>query len=171
MNFRNASLVILTLLLAIFSWQNWPAIRGTVDPETGALAVPSRFLWLDLAVAPGLVLLGTCALLALLYLAYTTQVRTSGLVESRRWAREVEAARKLADEAEASRFEQLRGDLDARFGSLEDGLRSELNDTHNVLVAHLTELDERLSLPAPQASTVVDAPAGEAEATGSASTG
>ncbi len=144
MNFRNLSLGLLTLLLAAFSWQNWAVIRGPIDPETGALATPSRFLWLDLAVSPGMVLLAASALLAVLYLLYTTQVRTSGLVESRRWAREVEAARKLADEAEASRFEQLRGDLETRFEALDTGLRHEMDRSHNVLVAHIAEFEDHM---------------------------
>ncbi len=64
---------------------------------------------------------------------------------------DIEAARKLADEAEASRFSALQDYVAAELGQL----RTELEDRHNIVLATYGELDDRISrgaLPAPASS-------------------
>src|SRR5262249_57814000 len=56
----------------------------------------------------GLILLVVLGLLTLLFLLYVVYLQSSILVENRRNARELQAQRELADQAEASRFSQLR---------------------------------------------------------------
>ena len=57
-------------------------------------------------------------MLTLLFLVYVVYLQSSVLIESRRYARELQAQRELADQAEASRFSQLRAFLDSELHSV-----------------------------------------------------
>ena len=120
MNFRAIILVVVLVLLAAFGAQNWGQIYAT--PAEGAGA---NFLWGEWPVTPALVLFGAAFGLTALYTLLAAQMRTSGLMESRRYAKEVDQARRLADEAEASRFEQLRGEMEADRGAFDELLKME----------------------------------------------
>jgi len=80
------------------------------------------------------------------------------LLETRRYSKELQAQRTLADQAEASRFTELRGfiqgelaQLNQRIAQSHEALRSELkqelSDSSNSLAAHLAEMDDRLQHP------------------------
>ncbi len=120
MNFRAIVLLAVLALLALFGAQNWTQITTVPEPGAGA-----RFLWIDLPVTPSLVLFGTVFGITALYSLLAAQMRTSGLIESRRYSKEVDQARRLADEAEASRFELLRGELEADRGAFDELLKME----------------------------------------------
>ena len=119
----------------------------------------------------GLVMLGMLALLVALFLVFVVYLQTSVLFDTRRNARELQASRELADQAEASRFTELRefmkielikqADRDgesraavlARLDQLERDLRSRVEQSENTISAYIGELDDRLERTA-QGQTV-----------------
>lgn len=120
MSVRTVGLVLLLALLGIFVIVNWSAFT----------APTSLSLLVGTIEAPlGLLMLMITALLGVVFLAYVVWLQTSVLVESRRINRELAAQRQLADQAEASRFTELRTHIDQAF---------------NGLAAQLAELDDRL---------------------------
>ncbi|MBU4230399.1 MAG: LapA family protein, partial [Proteobacteria bacterium] len=110
----------------------------------------------------GLVMLGMVAFLAALFLVFVVYLQTSVLLEARRHARELQANRELAGQAEASRFTELRGFLEAdltrqagldaesraivlaRLDQLDRDLRSAVEQSGNTLAAYIGELEDRL---------------------------
>jgi len=149
------TLLILAVLVAVavFTAINWNAF---VTPTTLSVVLAK-------VEAPlGLVLLGLIAVLTLLFLVYVVYLQSSVLIESRRYARELQAQRELADQAEASRFSQLRAFLDSELRSvaqksdelktgvlgkldeLERDLRSVVEQSGNTLAAYLGEIEDRL---------------------------
>lgn len=92
----------------------------------------------------GLVMLGFIILVTVLFLAYIVYLQMSGLLESRRHGKELQAQRALADAAEASRFTELRTYLDAEFarsaeqrGSVEQSIRARLDALESQLKSTL----------------------------------
>jgi hypothetical protein len=91
-----------------------------------------------------------------------TYLQTSVLLESRRHTRELQTQRQLAEQAEASRYSQLRQYLEAelpklaaqqeqghariaaRLDQMDGDLRQVLEQTGNTLAAYIGELEDRL---------------------------
>lgn len=141
---------IVLALTAIFAAMNWPAFNA------------SQPLWLGFATitAP----LGVLLLSALLVVAVLLLVEQSAaLAESRRYARELDAQRKLAEKAEASRYSELRAQLTEELGraeqraldtraalinrvdALERDLRAALDQTGSSVAAYIADHEERLT--------------------------
>jgi len=149
------TLLILAVLVAVavFTAINWNAF---VTPTT--LSV----VFAKVEAPLGLVLLGFVAVLTLLFLVYVVYLQSSVLIESRRYARELQAQRELADQAEASRFSQLHSFLDSelrrvtqksdelqtgvlgKLDELERELRSVVEQSGNTLAAYIGEIEDRL---------------------------
>jgi uncharacterized integral membrane protein len=147
MSFRSLLVLIVVGLLAIFAMANW----GTfVTPTHLSLVVTG-------VEAPlGLVMLGFTAVLAAVLLAYALKVQVNALSDSRRQSEELRRQRELADEAEASRFTELRQYLERELQALkqaqqesEGRLREELVSSTNTLSACIGEVDERLERASP----------------------
>lgn len=139
---RTITLLLLLALLALFAVVNW-----------GTFVAPTRLSLLVTSIeAPlGLVMLGFVALLTVAFLGYVMYVQTSALSAARRQADELRRQRDLADQAEASRFTELREYLAGELESLrsaqresEDRLREELSTAANGLAASIGEVDDRL---------------------------
>ena len=97
-----------------------------------------------------------------LFLAFAVYLQTTVLLDARRHSRELHAQRELADQAEASRFTDLRGFLDAelrklggqvaesRAGVTErldravQDLHTTIDQSGNSLSAYIGELEDRL---------------------------
>jgi len=110
MRFRTLFLFVVLALTAIFALVNWPAFT----------APTSLSLVFGTVTAPlGLVMLGIVLVLGAMCLAYLIYVQGSALMDSRRHARELQAHRDLVENAEASRFTELRGFVDAELRKLE----------------------------------------------------
>jgi uncharacterized integral membrane protein len=151
--------LIVLVLLAAFAALNWTA-----------LATPASLNVLVARIeAPlGLVMLGVVAALTLLYVLLALGLHTAALLETRRSARELLAQRKLADDAEASRFTALRSFLESelaavktrpdeaaramveRVAQAEQTLRREIQETGNTLAAYIGEVEDRLTRGTPQ---------------------
>lgn len=153
MHLRNILLLLVLGCIALFAAVNWSAIMA---PTT------LSFLFATMQAPLGLILLGATALLAVLFLAFIVTMQTSVIMETRRLHKEVESQRKLADQAEASRFTELHhylevelgkiaqqnasiaASVEARLSQTEQELRTTLEQTSNSMVATLGELDDRL---------------------------
>ena len=147
MSVRSLLVVIVLGLLAIFTIVNW----GTfITPTHLSLVVTS-------VEAPlGLVMLGFTAVLAAVLLAYALKVQINALSDTRRQSEELRRQRELADQAEASRFTELRQYLEQELASVkqaqqdsEQRFRDELASSTNTLAACIGEVDERLERQSP----------------------
>lgn len=149
------TLLILLVLgaVTIFAAINWEAFTA---PTTLSLIFAS-------VEAPlGLILLAIVGVLTLLFLLYVVYLQSSVLVESRRNARELQAQRELAEQAEVSRINQLRSFLEsellrlgerneeskvvvvAKLEALERELASVIQQSGNTLAAYIGEIEDRL---------------------------
>jgi membrane protein implicated in regulation of membrane protease activity len=137
---------IVLALTALFAAMNWPAFNA---PQP---------LWLGFATitAPlGVLMLGALTVIALLLLVE----QSVALAESRRYARELDAQRKLAEKAEASRYSELRAYVNEEMGRAE----TRALDTRAVLVNRVDALERDLRTALEQAQTTIAAYIGELE--------
>lgn len=160
MKVRTLFLLLTLVAIAALTALNWSAF---MTPTTLSLGVAN-------VQAPlGLVMLGLVAFLTALFLVFIIYLQTSVLLEARRHARELQANRELADQAEASRFTELQGFLEveqkrqtgldaesravvlARLDQLDRDLRSVVEQSGNTLAAYIGELEDRLEKGLPKA--------------------
>jgi uncharacterized integral membrane protein len=153
MQLRSLLLVLVLALTALFAAVNWSAFTA---PTTLSLVFST-------VQAPlGLIMLAITTGIAVLFLVFIVYLQTSVLLEARRHAKELDAQRQLADQAEASRFTELRaflnaelaklgtahdqakGELLARLERLEADTRSAVETSGNTLAAYIGELEDRL---------------------------
>lgn len=152
MYLRTLLILVLLVLLAGFAALNWSAVMQPTQLSLGFASIEAPL---------GLILLGMFAALTLLFLVYVIYLQSSVMFEGRRHARELQAQRELADQAEASRFSQLRAFLEAELGKLHDkddasmveltaridrlerDLRQAVEQSGNALAASLGELEDR----------------------------
>ena len=134
-------LVVLVVALA-FSIANWSVIMAPTDLSLIVTTVRAPL---------GLLLLGLVLVVTVLFLGFLVYLQTTVLIESRRQARELDAQRQLADQAEASRFTDLRGFVEqelksvlARIDRSEQELKGAVERAGNTLSAYIGELDDRL---------------------------
>lgn len=136
-------------VIAFFGFMNWPVLNAPVPLWLGVTTITAPLGTLML------VLFGIVVLLMLIE-------QSIALAETRRYGRDLNAQRKLADEAEASRFTELRtylsGELArseqrlvdtqsvliARIDQVERSLRTALEQQANSLLATIGELDDRI---------------------------
>lgn len=153
MQLRHILLILVLSLLVIFAAVNWAAI---VEPTTISL------IFATIQAPLGLLLLTITALLAVFFLGFMVYMQSSMLMERQRVSRELEAQRELANQAEASRFSELRAylqtelqqinarnqelenHLGVRLTQLEQGLNITIEQTGNSLSAYIGELEDRL---------------------------
>ncbi|MEO8080677.1 MAG: LapA family protein [Caldimonas sp.] len=142
MRVRTLLVVLLLVLIAAFAAANWSAFMA---PTSLSLLVTSF-------EAPlGLMMLGLLGVVVLAFAVYMAVWQGTLLMESRRNAAELQKQRTLADQAEASRFTELRGALHDEMVALgermtqnADALRAEIRDNGNSLAASVAEMDDRL---------------------------
>lgn len=161
MKLHTLLLLLVLAAIAAFSALNWGVF---ITPTELSLGFTSVLMPL------GLVMLGLLVLLTAIFLVFVVYLQGSALLETRRNSRELQANRELADQAEASRFTELRafmaaelakqaslntelkGTVLARADQLEHDLRSAIEQSGNTLAAYIGELEDRLektkSLPA-----------------------
>ena len=124
MPLRTIVLLVVLAAIALFAALNW---RAFVAPTTLSLG------FAEVQGPLGLIMLGLIAILTALFLTYLVYLQTSVLLEARRHARELQAQRELADQAEASRFTELRSYLDRRLQEIENSLGAQLGEMRDRL--------------------------------------
>lgn len=145
MRTRSSLVLLFVALIAAFIAINWSAVTTPTLLSLGITTFQAPL---------GLVML--CLLVALT-IAFLTQLalwQGSALLEVRRHNKEMQTQRVLADQAEASRFTELRGAMASEFekiGALvlqsRAALRLEMQESSNSLAAMIGEVDDRLKRP------------------------
>jgi uncharacterized integral membrane protein len=142
MRVRTVLVFVVLLLLAGFVVLNWPVFvaASTLD-----------LLFLRLEAPLGLVMLALQGVVMLVFAVYVALWQGAVLLQTRRHTKELQAQRALADQAEASRFTELRGvlreeveRLSAQLTHTQEALRQEIREHANSVAATLGEMDQRL---------------------------
>lgn len=152
MYLRTLLIVIVLGMVAIFAFLNWAAFMAQTTLSVGFTTLEAPL---------GLILLAVTGALTLLFLIYVVYLQSSALVESRRFSRELQTQRDVADNAEASRFNHLQSILQTELGQLgnqtlesktailakldefERDLRATIEQSGNTLAAYLGEIEDR----------------------------
>jgi uncharacterized integral membrane protein len=154
MSIRTLLLIVIFIILGIFTVLNWNAFMTP-------MALSLVFATVEAPL--GLIMLGVTAVIAVAFLAYLVYLQTTVILDTRRSARELKVQRDLADQAEASRFTELRGYIETRLGKLESDSAAEqaraearldqlgaemqgaIEHAANTLAAYIGELEDRLA--------------------------
>lgn len=158
MKIRTLFLLIILVAVGVFAALNWQEFMKPTSLSVGVAVVQAPL---------GLVMLGLLVFLAALFLVFVIYLQATVLLDTRHHAREMETNRKLAEEAESSRFTELRTFLDGeikrlatvhaegneavqtRLDRLDRDLRSAIEEAGNTLAAYIGELEDRLDRAAP----------------------
>jgi hypothetical protein len=124
MPLRTVVLLMVVVAVAIFAALNWGAFMAPTTLSLGVARVQAPL---------GLIMLGLVAVLTALFLLYVVYLQTTVLLETRRHAKELQAQRELADQAEASRFTELRTYLETRLGEMENSLSADIGELRDRL--------------------------------------
>lgn len=146
MSARTLFALLVLLLLLLFAWLNWGEITKPTSLSLGLTRVEAPL---------GLVLVVALGVVSLLYLIFTIGLETAALLEVRRYARELLHYKKLAEEAEQSRYTELRAYLETELKrlaeaekeeiqALEARIRETLEQHGNTLAAYIGELEDQL---------------------------
>jgi uncharacterized integral membrane protein len=149
MNFLGAVILAVLFLLAGFTLVNWSVLSA---PAT------LSFIAFDVEGPLGVILLGAMLVLVALFVLHALTLRTGMLMESRRQNQALEAQRKLAETAEASRLSEMRtqieheftqlhaavGTLDGQMQQLEASMKQSLDEAANGLAALVAEMDDKV---------------------------
>ncbi|NDV12857.1 LapA family protein [Crenobacter caeni] len=141
------ALLLFAVLAVAFVALNWPAIVTVSDLSFGFFHFQAPL---------GLILLGVAVIEAALFLVYIVWLQGGVLLEARRNSRALADARALAEQAEASRFSELKHQLSASLAEQADAqqqgfarLAEKIDESANGLAASVGELEDRLFRGAP----------------------
>ena len=150
MYLRTVLILVVLGLLVVFVGVNWSAFT---------MPTALSLLFGTVEAPLGLILLGIVVLLTALFLVYVVYLQSAVLMENRRHTRDLQAQRELAEQAEVSRFSQLRLFLEdelsdkndasragivARLDQLDRELRAAVEQSGNTLAAYIGEIEDRL---------------------------
>lgn len=149
MNILGAIILVALFLLVVFTLANWSVLTATTTLS---------FIVFDVEGPLGVILLGAMVVLVMLFVLYALALRTNMLMESRRHNQELQAQRKLAEAAEASRLSELRAQVEREFAELrsvigaldgqmdrrEQALKQSLDEAANGLGAMVGEVDDKI---------------------------
>jgi uncharacterized integral membrane protein len=149
MNLLGAIILVALFLLAVFTLANWSVLTSTTTLS---------FILFQVDGPLGVILLGVTLVLVGLFVLYALTLRTHMLMESRRHNQELQAQRKLAESAEASRLNELRtqiehefsqlraaiGEIDGQMDRHEQSMKQALDEAANGLAALGGEMDDKL---------------------------
>ena len=154
MRIRSLFLLLILTLTGAFTALNWNVFLTNTTLSFGLATLQAPL---------GLLMLGLLVLVVAYFLVYVLYLQSTVLFDTRRNAKELQLNRELADKAEASRFTELRGFLDAglklraeqdtaaqqavmaQLDTLEKALRTSVEQSGNSLSAYIGELEDRLN--------------------------
>lgn len=152
MRIRSLFLLIFIICVTIFVSLNWYALAAETTINLGFTVAKGPL---------GLIMLGLLLVSSLVFAAYSLAIQTASLFENRNHTKELKAQRELADNAETSRFTELRNMIEKintdnqtrnkeaqdvlteRLGLLQQDLRNAIESNGNSLAAYLGEMDDR----------------------------
>ena len=144
MRMRTLLLLLFGGLIAAFVALNWSAFVTPTALSVGVATFEAPI---------GLAMLGLLIAVAAVFAIYAAFWQGSVLLDTRRHVKEMQLQRQLADQAEASRFTELRGvmhselaQMGERLAASQELLRTEMRDGTNSLAAMFGELDDRLAV-------------------------
>jgi uncharacterized integral membrane protein len=158
MKLSSLALGLAMALLALLALLNWTAFSTPTLLNLGVAEVQAPL---------GIVLLVFTGLLSALFLFYIVVQQAGMILEARRTAKELKGHREVADQAEASRFSEMRTWLDgelrrieaqsnaatremgARVEKLDQGLQDTLAESSKSMLAYLAEIEDKLDRVAP----------------------
>ena len=150
---RFAFIVLAVLVVAGIAALNWPEFTN---------AEPLSFGVLTATVPVGITMLVLMAIVLVVFLVSSAIQESRYLLDHRRHTRALQAQRDLAENAEASRFTDLRQHLDGhiresrqrdtmvatefekRLMQSHNELRAQLERMHKLIAGHLVEIESRL---------------------------
>jgi len=151
MNLRTFLIALTFVLLALFALLNWGAFSAPTALSLGFTQVQAPL---------GLIMLVITGLVSGLFLVYIVFQQAGVILEARRYAKELQTHRELADKAEASRFtetyltDELRKvqsqrageaeQMNTRLQQLEQHILDKLDESTRALSAYLGEVDDKL---------------------------
>lgn len=149
MIFFGVIILVILLVVAVFSLANWSVLSA---PAT------LSFIVFDIEGPLGVILLGAMLVLVGLFVLYALTLRTKMLMESRRCNQELEAQRKIAETAEASRLSELRAQIEREFADVRvtvgeisgqmdrnvQSMQQSLDEAANGLAALVAEMDDKI---------------------------
>lgn len=153
MKIQSFALLLILSLIAVFAALNWDVFLVPADLSLGVAVVQMPL---------GVVMLCLLVLMTVLFLVFAAYIQTSALLEFRRYAKELQVQRELAEKSEASRFTELRNQLEtemlklsnlnaesrsvvlARVDQVGNDLRTSIENSGNTLAAYIGEVDDRL---------------------------
>lgn len=135
MNVRALAILIVLVALALFAMLNWVAFT---TPTVLSLGIA------DVNAPLGVIMLVLTVLLSAMFLIYIVFQQAGVIVEARRNAKELKAHRELADQAEASRFTELRAFLDGELRKIEAQGSASTREVAARMELHEQQLQEKL---------------------------
>ena len=149
MHILGVVILVALVLLAVFTLANWSVLTATTTLS---------FIVFSLEGPLGVILLGAMLVLVALVVLYALALRTNMLMEARRHAQALQAQRKLAESAEASRLAELRADVAREFAALRsqvagldgqmdrhvEATKQSLDEAANSLAAMVGEVDDKI---------------------------
>lgn len=154
MKFRTTFVIVILALTAMFAAINWNAFLAPAQ---------LTLVFTDFQAPLGLLMLCIVGVEAGLFLLYVMAMHTSVLLETRRLTKQLDSQRELADQAEKSRFIELRGYMQSELQQLQQRQNAHLSAltskiesvqqeivqrgelTENAVAAQIGELDDRLA--------------------------
>jgi hypothetical protein len=153
MRLRTVLLVLATIAVVLFALLNWDEFRRPSVLNLG---------WQSVTAPLGLVMLGLLALGLVAVIISSASTHTRHLMETRQHHKDLQAQRELAERAEASRFVDLRTQLDTHLretrqrdvaaaaeleqavGKSQRELRNHIEQMHRSISMRLGEMEARL---------------------------
>ena len=153
MRMRTVLMLVFFGLVTAFVFMNWSELSRTTTLNMGVTQAQGPL---------GLVMLGLLLIATILFAAYALAVQTSSLLETRSHSKEMKAQKELTENAEASRFTELRGMIERiendskeratqsqqlmeqRFASFQKEIATKIEQSGNTLAAYMGELEDRL---------------------------
>ncbi|MGH8758515.1 MAG: LapA family protein [Burkholderiales bacterium] len=145
MRVRTPLFALVVVLIAAFAALNWSAFTTPTALSLGFSTIEAPL---------GLLMLGLVLVVVLTFVVYMGVWQGTLLPETRRHAKELQAQRTLAEQAEASRFTELRGAmheelerLAERIARTQESLRIEIHESTDSLAAMIGEIDDHMKRP------------------------
>ncbi len=150
MKIRSLLFILIVVAISAFAILNWNVF---VTPTTLSLGVT------DIQAPLGLVMLGVLAFVAVIFLVFVVYLQSTVLLDGRQHAKELQSNRKLADQAEASRFTELRSFLEVELKKQ----ATQNTETHASLLNRIDMLGREVRLSVEQSGNSLAASLGEIE--------